>query len=50
MIFNSKKRKQVVKDFFEYVESKILPAEKEPEISNGIKKQLESGIELIENN
>ncbi|WP_211061855.1 DUF2185 domain-containing protein [Aquimarina sp. MMG015] len=50
MIFNSKKRKQVVKDFFEYVESKILPAEKESEILNGIKKQLESGIELIENN
>jgi hypothetical protein len=50
MIFNSKKRKQVVKDFFEYTESKILTTEKESEVRNRIKNQLKSGFELIENN
>lgn len=50
MIFNSKKRKQAVKDFFEYVESEVLPNENETEILNGIQKQLESGFDLIENN
>ncbi len=50
MIFNSKKRIQVVKDFFEYVESEILQTEKKSEVSNKIKKQLETGFALIENN
>ncbi len=49
MIFNSKKRRQAVKDFFIYVENKIIPAEKESEIIAGIKRQLKEGIELIEN-
>lgn len=50
MIFNSKKRKQAIKDFFEYVESEILPNETETEIVSGITKQLKSGFELIDNN
>jgi len=50
MIFNSKKRKQAVQDFFEYIESDILPNETETGIVNGINRQLKSGIELIENN
>ncbi|WP_281991673.1 immunity protein Imm33 domain-containing protein [Aquimarina aggregata] len=50
MIFNSRKRKQAVKDFFEYVKSTILPDEKESAIIEGIKQELESGFELIENN
>lgn len=50
MIFNSKKRKQAVKDFFEYVESEVLPNENKTEILNGIQKQLESGFGLIGNN
>jgi len=50
MIFNSKKRKQAVKDFFEYVESEILPNENETEIVSGITEQLKSGFELIDNN
>ena len=50
MIFNSKKRKQAVQDFFEYIESDILPNETETEIVDGINRQLKSGIELIENN
>lgn len=50
MLFNSKRRKQAVKDFFEYVESEVLPNEKETEIINGIQQQLESGFDLIENN
>lgn len=50
MLFNSKRRKQAVKDFFEYVESEVLPNENETEIINGIQQQLESGFDLIENN
>jgi hypothetical protein len=50
MIFNSRKRKQAVKDFFEYVESELLTNEEDSEVINGIKKQLKSGFELIENN
>ena len=50
MIFNTKKRKQAVMDFFDYVKSEILPTEKESEITNGIKKNLKDGFELIENN
>jgi hypothetical protein len=50
MIFNSRKRKQAVKIFFEYVESNILPIEEESEILEGIKKHLNSGYELIEYN
>ncbi len=50
MIFNSKKRKQAVKDFFEYVKSTILQDERESVIMDGIKQQLESGFKLIENN
>lgn len=50
MIFSSKKRKQAVRDFFEYVQSDILPNENETEIVSGITKQLKSGFELIDNN
>ncbi len=50
IFFNSKKRKQAVKDFFEYVKSEVLPNEKETEIVNGITKQLKNGFELIDNN
>ncbi len=50
IFFNSKKRKQAVKDFFEYVKSEVLPSEKETEIVNGITKQIESRLELIDNN
>ena len=50
MIFNSKKRKQAVQDFFEYIKSDILPNETETEIVDVINRQLKSGIELIENN
>jgi hypothetical protein len=48
MIFSSKKRKQAVRDFFEYIQSDILP--NETEIVSGITKQLKSGFELIDNN
>lgn len=50
MIFNNRKRKQAVIDFFEYVESELLSNEEDSEVINGIKKQLKSGFELIENN
>ena len=50
MIFSNRKRKQAVKDFFEYVESDLLTNEEDSEIINGIKKHLKSGDELIENN
>ncbi|WP_282081450.1 immunity protein Imm33 domain-containing protein [Aquimarina algiphila] len=50
MIFNSKKRKQAVIDFFEHIKSEVLPIEKETEIVNGLQKQLESGYDLIANN
>jgi hypothetical protein len=50
MIFNTKKRKEAVKDFFEYVESELLTSEENSKVINEIKKQLESGFELIENN
>lgn len=50
MIFNSNKRKQAVKDFFEYVKIEILPNEKETEIVDGLKRQLKNGLELIDNN
>jgi hypothetical protein len=48
MIFNNRKRKQAVIDFFEYVESELLTNEEDSEVINGIKKQLKSGFELIE--
>ncbi|GGF69588.1 immunity protein Imm33 domain-containing protein [Wenyingzhuangia marina] len=50
MIFNNRKRKQAVIDFFEYVESELLINEEDSEVINEIKKQLKSGFELIENN
>ena len=50
MIFNNRKRKQAVIDFFEYIESELLTNEEDSEVINGIKKQLKSGFELIENN
>ena len=50
MIFNNRKRKQAVIDFFEYVQSELLTNEEDSEVINGIQKQLKSGFELIENN
>lgn len=50
MIFDSGKRKQAVEDFFTYIESKVLPTEKHPEIISLIKEQLKNGHKLIERN
>ena len=50
MIFNSKKRKQAVKDFFDYVESDVLSTEEPSQIVDRIKEQLKNGYELIDNN
>jgi hypothetical protein len=50
MIFNRSKRKQALKDFFEYVEENLLSVEEDSEIINGIQKQLKNGYELIKYN
>jgi hypothetical protein len=50
MIFNTKKRKQSVKDYFEYVESEFVTDQQDSDIIKAIKKQLKNGNELIEKN
>jgi uncharacterized protein YegJ (DUF2314 family) len=50
ILFNTKKRKQAVKDFFAYVESQILATETETKTIEGISRQLKDGYELIDHN
>lgn len=50
MIFKTKKRKQAVKEYFAYVETEILPFEKQIEVIDGVKRHLKEGIELIDSN
>lgn len=50
IFFKSKKSKQAVKDFFEYIKSEVLPNENEKEIKERITNQLKDGFELIDFN